>query len=417
MMFDADPNQPFQAGSADLSAEDAAALEALFAAGFDPAAVPDHNRARSQRILKLLSSLESAPAASSDKSLLVDVTMARVVRTRRESGPGSAQPLQLTDADVEAMDAMVAGEFDAAGVSGALGDRARKLGEVGDLLRNVGGSRAASSVLVDAVMAKVGSIDAERDSRMKIRPERPSLVMPGLARWRDVLSAAAVLMVATSVIWTLAGATSHYARRASCLAGLGGIANAMGQYTNDFDGKLPMAAASMGGRPWWDVQRDKPVSNSANLFTLARTNYTPLKSLACPGNADACRSASCEPGAVDWSSLKEVSYSYQIMFGEHRPVWDGATPRVVLADRSPVVRRAVVHQAIRPDENSASHDGSGQHVLFSDGAARWFRTPVLPSGDNIWLPMRVLMLKEQPTGIEIHGDELPTNPDDAFVGP
>jgi hypothetical protein len=42
---------------------------------------------------------------------------------------------------------------------------------------------------------------------------------------------------------------------------------------------------------------------------------------------------------------------------------------------------------------------------------------VLPSGDNIWLPMRVLMLKEQPTGIEIHGDELPTNPDDAFVGP
>lgn len=422
MMFDADPNKPLHPAPQDpapqdLAADDAAALEALLAAGFDPAAVPEARRERSRRMLKLLNALESSPMSSSDRGVLVDVTMARVMRTSREAGPGSAQPLMLTEADVRAVDAMADAGFDARGVLGDLQPRARKLGEVGSLLRASVTSTSVSASLVDAVMAKVQGVESSRGERMKLRPDRGPMVVPSLGRWRDVLSAAAVLMVATSVVWTLAGATTHYARRASCMAGLGGVATAMGQYTNDFNGELPMAAASMAGQPWWDVQRDKAVSNSSNLFTLARKNYAPLSSLACPGNADACRSASCEPDAVDWSSLKEVSYSYQIMFGQHRPVWKGATQRVVLADRSPVVRRAVMHQAIRPDENSVSHDGAGQQVLFSDGSVRWLRTPVLPSGDNIWLPMPTVMLNQQPTGIEIHGNELPTSPDDGFVGP
>ena len=67
-----------------------------------------------------------------------------------------------------------------------------------------------------------------------------------------------------------------------------------------------------------------------------------------------------------------------------------------------------------------SHEGSGQNVLFSDGSAQWLRSPVLPNGDNIWLPMPLrveVRMIQTPTAIEIHGVELPRSPDDAFVGP
>jgi hypothetical protein len=351
--------------------------------------------------------------------VLVDVTLARVMRAGRAMGPGADAELNLTEADARAADALAGAGYDAARVPEDLSARARRIEAISGLISE---PRASSTSLVDSVMAKVERLDADRGDRMKLRPERGLGVgvVPILARWRDVLSTAAVLMVATSVVWTLAGAASHYSQRASCLTGLGGVASAMTGYANDYRDGLPMATASMGGGTWWDVQRDKPTSNSSNLFTLARKGYTALSSLACVGNPDACRSAQCETDAMDWANLNEVSYSYQIMFGPHRPAWNGTTRSVVLADRSPVVRRAILGEAIRPDENSPSHDGSGQNVLFSDGSAQWLRSPVLSSGDNIWLPMPMrveLRMIQTPTAIEIHGVELPRSPDDAFVGP
>ena len=420
-MFDADPNPPGPAERA-LSPEDAAVVEALFAAGFDPSSLPQAGRVRGERLLALLAGLEAAPVAAADRRVLVDLTLARAVRAGRLMGPGSDQGMQLTEADARAVDAMAEAGQDAARVSAELAARAKRIDAISALVRTPGSSATSStsSSLVDSIMAKVERLDSDRSGRMKLRPERGVGVVPMLARWRDVLSTAAVLMVATSVFWTLAGAASHYSRRASCLSGLGSVASAMTGYANDNRDGLPMASASMGGGTWWDVQRDKPTSNSSNLFTLARKGYTALSTLACAGNPDACRSAQCEKDAVDWANLSEVSYSYQIMFGQHRPAWNSASRNVVLADRSPVIRRAILGETIRPDENSMSHDGIGQNVLFSDGAAQWLRSPILSSGDNIWLPkpMRVeLRMIQTPTAIEIHGVELPRSPDDAFVGP
>jgi hypothetical protein len=195
----------------------------------------------------------------------------------------------------------------------------------------------------------------------------------------------------------------------------------MGGYANDFRDELPVATASLGGSArWWDVRRDAPVSNAANLYTLPRAGYARLSDLACAGNPAACRNGRCEPGAMDWSCLDEVSYSYQIMFGDHRPRWNAAGRHVVLTDRSPVVRRAVRGEAINPDENSSNHGGAGQNLLFSDGSAQWTSSPVLPDGDNIWLPKpRVVEVTfvRTPETVRIEGRELPRDENDAFVGP
>lgn len=101
--------------------------------------------------------------------------------------------------------------------------------------------------------------------------------------------------------------------------------------------------------------------------------------MACPGNPSADQRCSCEGGEDDWSSASEVSYSYQAMFSKIKPQWgelSASGPMVVLADKSPVVARSRLGQAVNPLENSPNHGGDGQWTVRTDGsvvglAAEW----------------------------------------------
>jgi hypothetical protein len=399
-----------------LSDADAKALDAILGESLP---IDQTRKHHAQSILNLLGT-PSAGTAAEDRRTLVDLAFARAIRTPRP------EPI-LTVMDTDAADAFDTAQHRADRVPAVLAERAGRLHDLSELLSSpvarFSEQGSSSKTLVDNVMFRIAEADADRRDRMKIVPGRSLGVMAMASRWRDVVSVAAVLLIATSVFWTLAGAASQVRQRAACLSGLRGVASAMSGYANDFKDALPMATASLGGGRWWDVRRDQPVANSANLYTLARTSYAKLSELACPGNKSACRKASCEPGAMDWANLDEVSYSYQIMFGPHRPSWNSTMRHVILADRSPVVRRAVAGEPIRPDENSMSHNGRGQHVLFSDGTAEWLRSPILPDGDNLWLPKPVRIeisvhaVAKNNQVLTIHGRELPRDPSDAFVGP
>ena len=127
-----------------------------------------------------------------------------------------------------------------------------------------------------------------------------------------------------------------------------------------------------------------------------------------------------DPSAIDWKCLDEVSYSYQIQKGAESPRLREPARTAVLADRSPVVRRAVAGGVIYPFENSCNHGRQGQDVLFADGSVVWHSTPVLSNGDNIWLPraieeqIRAAMMSVDPT---LKGVETPESSADAFLGP
>ena len=94
---------------------------------------------------------------------------------------------------------------------------------------------------------------------------------------------------------------------------------------------------------------------------------------------------------------------------------------VIVVDGSPVVRRAIQGQWINPLANSANHDGKGQNALHTDGAVIWLTSPVLKSGDNIWLPrvfeQAIAHFSRATEADPIKGTETPTGPDDEFVAP
>lgn len=240
-------------------------------------------------------------------------------------------------------------------------------------------------------------------------------------RIADLVSIAALLLIGTAVFGPMLGAARERARQTACAAGLQTAGLGFGMYAGDERDALPLATASTVGNPWWHVGKAEQ-SNSANLYTLSRTGYVKVDSLACDGNKTACR-RELGPDARDWTCLSEVSYSYQNQFAppERRAKWNSSVQIVVAVDASPVVRRAVQKQWINPLANSMNHGGRGQNALFNDGRVQWLTTPVLESGDNIWLPQALeqfINKLHRPTHADpIQGTESPGSAEDVFVAP
>jgi hypothetical protein len=378
---------------------------------------------------------------------LIDLTFARVLRGRGSTpdGPqvdpneGSNDDAVLSPDDEDAMEALVMAGFDPQRVTSSLRPRAAQLLAIGELAVNAPAPLAGGQLLIERTFQS--SVRAR-----EARGFEPSNSRRSALAWADIISVAAALLIATSVIWPMASTYRAHSIRQACLGNLGSLASAFGTYAGDFRGSMPMASASLGGQPWWNVGQSPAQSNSANLFTLARSNYTNLEQLACDGNALCSRDVAKD--AMDWPALPNVSYSYFVMFGRARPSFSGnaemagAPPAktVVLADASPVIRRAVAKQRVYPLENSANHAGTGQTVLRLDGSAIWLNTPV-HEGDNIWLPadveevlreIRQQVAQGQQQGavplltrqdaarqraVRLEGTESPASVQDAFVGP
>lgn len=391
-----------------LTPADAAALDALFESGLDPARVsPEHTEraGRAGDLLNLLNS-DTGPA---DRSL-VDVTMARVLRASRQTAEAEAE---LSPGDREALDAWVYAGYNSARVPASLRQRAVRHDELASLVTTVEAA-PMSSDLIDRTLAAVD------DAREASGPYQFRGSWRSDFRLGDLISVAAMLLIAVSVVWPVMSSARSQASKIACADNLHTVASAMSQYAGSNRDQMPMATASLGGGRWWDVGSKSGSSNSSNLFTLAKSGFASLKSLACPGNPTAYREDAA-PEAHDWRSLDEVSYSYQIMFGPAtRRTLHGPDRVAVLADRSPVVLRAVRGEVIRPWENSPNHGARGQEILYSDGSARWYRTPTLDNGDNIWLPrviedaLRQIAISQ---GIKLQGTETPQGFDDVFLGP
>jgi hypothetical protein len=397
-----------------LSPLDEGVIDALFAAALDPDRIgspgsPD--RARAGRAVRLLSLLDSDVRPH---SALADATFARVIQMRR-AGDGGLREAPLSIQDQAALDAWVMSGFSASAVSASLRDRARRLDALAGLVTAPAAAQAGidAPALVEKTLARVQlEIEAQAGRlQLDVRPGRRGV------RLADLVSVAAVLLIGSGILMPILNSVRDQSQRQHCLANLGATAMAFGAYASANRDELPLASASLGTGKWWEVGQPQH-SNSANLFTLVRTGYTPLQNLACPGNPGAATSLPT-PDARDWRRLDEVSYSYQIMFGRSRPRWNDGRLTVILADRSPVVPRSIRGEMFNPLANAPNHHGRGQHLLWNDGSSTWAKTPVLATGDNIWLNRAAERVVDVMTGKRLQpltGTEMP-DPGDVCLGP
>jgi len=369
-------------------------------------------RAQAQRAAELLGTLDGAGLAPQVDPALTDVIMARIAISEE-------LPAQMSAADHAALESLVMHGFEPGRVPGSLRQRAERHRALADLVcagqvAPAGPLADGAGSLVDRTLAAVQrEIDSEEE-RFDFESRRA--VFSGM-RLADIMSVAAMLLIATAVVWPLVTSLRESQQRALCFGRIGTMASAFGSYAMGSADALPVAAGSVSDGVWWDVGTAGR-SNSANLFKLAPEGYLDVEDMACPGNPEA-RIAEAEPGERDWHEFDEVSFSYQHVDIASSRVWEAPGRFVVLADRSPITVLNKRGEVAPAEANSLNHGQAGQRVLMSDGSAEWLRSPVLPDGDNIWLPRVVeVVLDNMRTGEPLlKGLERPLSSTDSMLVP
>ncbi len=332
------------AGVIDLCDDDADALESLVQCGWDSQRVPSGVRVRAARIATLLGGLDAHRSAAAQQSDTSDALDGRdALDFTRHAALANQQAVMIS----------------------ATLARVRAAGPIPESA----GPR---------VHERTGDRSVERLGRL-----------PRGLRVADLAAVAALLVVGVAVLWPTVSAGRQRSMQVAGAGRFSGLGQAIDQYAGDFRGSLPVATASLAGTQWWNVGTPAQ-SNSANLFTLRRTGYSTLEQLSSPGNALA-RGMQIAADAWDWPSFEAVSYSYQNQFAAERACMNTRSARfVVLADRSPVVARALRgERVVYFNENSQNFAGRGQNMLRSDASVQWMTTPFTETGDNIWLPRKV----------------------------
>lgn len=382
-----------------LAPNDASALDALIDAGLEPERVPPNLQARAGAIASWLARLDVHRDASNDATL-VNVTLARIARV--------PMPPAL---DTEALDALADAGWNIDLVPTPLRERAASMRvALGALDEHAGSVFTAQdkAALVEATLARVQQAIRSEESSWGI--DRPDRFRLGSFRLADLVSVAAVLILGLFVLWPTAARWRDQARLQACASNMANSAVGFSLYAQDRNGALPMATAGFSGTsPWWNVGAPGE-SHSANLFALVREGYSPLQDLTCPGNTDAVIHLNTKQ-FTDWRNPREVSYSYQLPTPALK--WGSPVRLIVLTDKSPVIDRARRGEPIDPLARSVNHRGAGQWALLNDGSALFLTSPVLPNGDNIWLPRS----RQSHAHPALRGVEVPETEDDAFVAP
>lgn len=234
----------------------------------------------------------------------------------------------------------------------------------------------AEDTLLHATMARIDRYEDQRAARMTVTPNEQLSSGDRGFRASDLISVAAVILIAASVLWPLLATVRQQSIDRACANNMRMVGYAFGNYAADNNDAMPMARAGFLPGASWDT-----VSNVVNLAPLVEGGYCSHGHLNCAGNHDHL----------------ENTYSYQWQKPGTRMTWGSGRITIVLGDRNPLIDAARAGHMLPGNTMSRDHRGRGQNVLASDGATLWLTDTVVGTRDNIWLPHGAEKLSEGAT--------------------
>jgi hypothetical protein len=230
-------------------------------------------------------------------------------------------------------------------------------------------------------------------------------------RWRDLVAAAACIVVLVGAMVPGMSIVRGRAQQAQCAGNLASIFRGLGTYQAMFDGSLPYA-----GQPalaaWLPTAAGHPFrSNSRHLFRLVKLacGTTPTDFI-CPSDPHARPMPVKDMASYDdFACATNISYDSLNLTGA-RPNVRPAVPLVYVGDANPLFVGARFNGSIDPDKtNSPAHGGRGQNALTTGGQALFMRTPFYGAqNDNVWLAGSIR---------QYTGTESPVSDEDAQLVP
>lgn len=240
--------------------------------------------------------------------------------------------------------------------------------------------------------------------------------------WRQLATAAAVFLIATSLLLPVMQRQQADSRRVVGAGRLGATGRALASYASANLGQMPRREIKPG-ELWWEVGQPQPAdsrvvrSNSSHLFLLYNKGFVEnIEDLTCPENEHA-QLIPINRADMDWTNPKAVSFSYQIQYVPEPIQLIDHPNMAVAADRNPLFEVVDNRIVFNPNTSklapSRAHRGTGQNVLTANGVVNWRVRPMVDlidsqDVDNIWTAH----------GIDTyHGTEIPAEPGDSFLVP
>jgi hypothetical protein len=302
----------------------------------------------------------------------------------RQPGPTP----ELSPQDRRLLDALVECNFDPEALEALSPEDQRRvdsLMSLFDLLEDYPVEDADES-LVHATLARIDRHEEQAASRMSFNAAVEAEETRGGKRFRmpDLVSVAAVLLIATSIAWPLGSHMHKKSIDSGCASNMRRVAVAFDQYAGDFGGAVPTAQAGMFSS--WNPTRH----NAVNLDPLLAGGYCDRGDLSCPGH--------------DGPEGTAFSNQWQVEGHDYR--WGVARVTLIISDRNPLIDGARSGLWMQPMTISFNHGGRGQNVLATDGTVQWIVEPLYHQNDYIWLPAGVGFLQ---------GEIRQSDPDDVFL--
>jgi hypothetical protein len=338
-----------------------------------------------------------------------------------DQSPGEIFGAQLCDADMRVLDFLAEHGFDASKVPLLpLEDQPRAMALVRQMqVLDAYPADDSDSSLVDATLARIDRWEAASEASMRVHsgPLRNF-------RLADFVSVAALILVGVGILLPIAARIRQQSLSSVCANNMRSLHGGLDSYARTHGGLLP-AVASIGnlGSLFSTTPTQQPSVSSA--LGMQSTSTTPLYLQNAPMTPTRMviqfpgGTVVIQQGAQDWSGSNHSAhlsplvaqgytdmqslqcpacaaglpcFAYRVPARGQRFMLDTPGRTVVVADSNPMIEARKLGGTLESRVvNSNNHRGSGQNLLFSDGAIEWKTSPILTTSpatsmDNIWLP-------------------------------
>jgi len=288
-----------------------------------------------------------------------------------EKMTSSKSPRTLSEDDARVLDQLAENGFDSANIE-SLDAQDRPRGEAINNLFSLLERypvEDASDELIDATLARVNRAEEERSDRMNFGVAAANTGQLSGRRWRfpDLFATAALILIAVGVIWPVSNSLRKSRAVAQDHDNLVENHAGMSTYASENNGATPMQAAAsllpdpfewMGGHAG---QHNAKIREACGSYARPDDFH--------------------QPGGDPSSD----AYSFQVwspgddLLASNRVIASNANPLPALQGApSPLTASEAV-------QNSRSHSGRGQNVLYGDGRVDLLETSEV-DGDRIWDP-------------------------------
>ena len=275
--------------------------------------------------------------------------------------------IKLCQADAELFDRLVEVNFELNKLKSLSPDQTIRASRILSLLNvlNTYPTDDASSILIDATLAKIHQYEADQTQRMRIETSEIKIKGDGFrVRMPDFISVAAMVLIAVSVFAMISKNTRAQSISNQCASNMAQVGFGLVEYANDHKGLTPITEAAAVASMFGGL-----VPSRTDAEKLVADGYCEVYHLNCPGHGG-----------------QGGGFSYQTQPAE---AWEAIRSQgrllIVLSDRNPILESMLAGKEFNPLAPSENHGSLGQNQLRDDGSTESLKGLPIVGKDKIWV--------------------------------